>query len=74
MSTDWMDPKVGQSLDGLSFKDQTLLFMILNSPLDIINGKVQYHQNLAPYTQAEDILNILEFDPSMLETALGGGE
>ena len=24
--------------------------------------------------EKEDILNILEFDPSMIETALGGGE
>ncbi len=45
-----------------------------NPITDILNGKVQFHQYLAPYTPAEDILNILEFDPLMLEAALGGGE
>lgn len=45
-----------------------------NPVTDIINGKVQFHQYLAPYPPAEYILNVLEFDPSMLETALSGGE
>ena len=40
----------------------------------VLDGKVVFRQFLAPYTPAEDILNILEFDPVMLETALGGGE
>ncbi len=43
-----------------------------NPITDILNGKIQFHQYLAPYTPAEDILNVLEFDPTMLETALGG--
>lgn len=43
-----------------------------NPITDILNGKVQFRQYLAPYPPAEDILNVLEFDPSMLETALGG--
>ncbi len=41
---------------------------------EILNGKIQFRQYLAPYTPAEDILNVLEFDPTMLETALGGEE
>lgn len=41
---------------------------------DILNGKIQFRQYLAPYTPAENILNVLEFDPTILETALGGGE
>ena len=45
-----------------------------NPITDILNGKIQFHQYLAPYTPAEDILNVLEFDPTMLEAALGGGE
>ncbi|MEY8330127.1 phage tail sheath family protein [Lachnospiraceae bacterium 48-33] len=45
-----------------------------NPITDILNGKIQFHQYLAPYTPAEDILNVLEFDPTMLEEALGGGE
>jgi len=45
-----------------------------NPITDILNGKIQFHQYLAPYTPAEDIVNVLEFDPSMLEDALMGGE
>ncbi len=45
-----------------------------NPEEDILNGKIQFRQYLAPYTPAEDILNILEFDPSMLAAALSGGE
>lgn len=41
---------------------------------DVLNGKIQFRQYLAPYTPAEHILNVLEFDPTMIETALGGGE
>lgn len=40
----------------------------------ILDGKIQFRQYLAPYTPAEDILNILEFDPTLLEAALSGGE
>lgn len=43
-----------------------------NNIADVINGKIVFRQYLAPYTPAEDILNILEFDPSMIEAALGG--
>ena len=45
-----------------------------NPVTDILNGKIQFHQYLAPYTPAEDILNVLEFDPTMLSAALSGGE
>ena len=38
----------------------------------VMNGQVVFRQYLAPYTPAEDILNVLEFDPAMLEAALGG--
>lgn len=40
----------------------------------ILAGRIQFRQYLAPYTPAEDILNILEFDPVMLASALTGGE
>lgn len=40
----------------------------------ILDGRIQFKQYLAPFTPAEDIVNILEFDPSMLETAMSGGE
>lgn len=44
-----------------------------NQITDILNGKIKFRQYLAPYTPAEDILNVLEFDPSMLATAISGG-
>ena len=37
---------------------------------DLINGKLTFHQYLTPYPPAEDIHNILEFDPYALEDAL----
>lgn len=43
-----------------------------NPITDILNGKIQFHLSLAPYTPAEDILAVLEFDPEMLSAALGG--
>lgn len=39
---------------------------------NVIDGRIVFKQYLAPHTPAEDILNILEFDPSMIEAALGG--
>lgn len=43
-----------------------------NTTENVMNGKIVFRQYLAPYTPAEDILNVLEFDPSMIEAALGG--
>lgn len=45
-----------------------------NTINDILNGKLQFYQKLAPFTPAEDILNVLEFDPALLQAALTGGE
>lgn len=44
-----------------------------NPKTDILNGKIQFHQYLAPYSPAEYILNVLEFSPDMLADALTGG-
>ncbi len=41
---------------------------------DVLNGKITFREYLAPYTPAEYVLDILEYDPSMVEEALGGGE
>jgi hypothetical protein len=41
-----------------------------NSTTDIINGKVEFTQTLAPWPPAEDIVNNLSFDPDMLTAAL----
>ncbi|BBF42004.1 phage tail sheath monomer [Lachnospiraceae bacterium KM106-2] len=40
---------------------------------DVLNGKIQFYQHIAPYTPAEDIINVLEFDPTMIKNALSGG-
>ena len=39
-----------------------------------MNGQLQFYQHLAPFTPAEDILNVLEFDPALLTAAFEGGE
>ena len=44
-----------------------------NTVGDLMEGRIQVRQYLAPYTPAEYILNILSFDPELLENALGGG-
>lgn len=41
---------------------------------DVMNGQLQFYQHLAPFTPAEDILNVLEFDPALLTAAFEGGE
>lgn len=39
-----------------------------NPTTDLLNGKITFHQFLTPYVPAEDIENILEFDPDALST------
>lgn len=45
-----------------------------NAVEDLLEGRVKIRQYLAPFTPAEYILNVLSFDPSLLENALGGSE
>lgn len=45
-----------------------------NTREQVLEGKIQVRQYLAPFTPAEYILNVLSFDPTMLENALGGSE
>ncbi len=68
-----------ENIRGNSFVSQgkcagaKIVFIEEENPItDIMNGKIQFKQYLAPYNPAEDILNVLEFDPSMIEAALGG--
>lgn len=44
----------------------------LNPITDILNGKITFIQKIGAFTPAENIVNILEFDPTILSTALGG--
>lgn len=43
-----------------------------NPIANILNGHVVFRMHLAPYTPAEDILNVFEFDVDALEAELGG--
>lgn len=44
-----------------------------NPVTNLIDGKLRFHQHLTPYPPAEDILNVMEFDPYALEEKLNGG-
>ena len=41
-----------------------------NPAADVLNGRITFHQYLAPYTPAEDIESILEFDIDALTAAV----
>lgn len=46
-----------------------------NPTADILAGKMTFRQHIAPYTPAQEITNILNYDTEMLASALtGGGE
>lgn len=40
----------------------------------ILNGKIKFVQKVAFFTPAEEIVNVLEFDPTILSNSLFGGE
>lgn len=41
-----------------------------NTTADLLNGKITFHQYITPFTPAEDIEDIIEFDPNALSAAL----
>ena len=41
-----------------------------NTTTDLLNGKITFHQYITPFTPAEDIEDIIEFDPNALSAAL----
>lgn len=45
-----------------------------NKAENLLEGQIRVRQYIAPFTPAEYILNILSFDPSLLENALGGSQ
>ncbi|MCD8364776.1 MAG: phage tail sheath family protein [Clostridiales bacterium] len=45
-----------------------------NPTTDILAGKMTFRQHIAPYTPAETITNILDYDTDTLTEALTGGE
>lgn len=42
-----------------------------NPTTDLLNGTIRFNQYLTPYPPAETIINVLEFDPDALRSALG---
>lgn len=45
-----------------------------NPVTDIVAGRITFRQHIAPYTPAETINNILNYDTNMLQASLTGGE
>lgn len=45
-----------------------------NTATDIMNGSAKFLTHLAPYPPMEDICDVLEFDPALLEAVFTGGE
>lgn len=41
-----------------------------NTTADLLDGKITFHQYITPYTPAENIEDIIEFDPNALSAAL----
>lgn len=45
-----------------------------NPVTNILNGRIQFIQKIAAFPPAEHIVNVLEYDPTILTNALFGGE
>ena len=43
-----------------------------NPVTDILAGKMTFRQHIAPYLPAQEIVNVIDYDVSMLKAALGG--
>ena len=43
-----------------------------NPTTDVLAGKMTFRQKIAPYTPAQEIVDVLSYDTDMLATALGG--
>lgn len=41
-----------------------------NTTADLLDGRITFHQYITPFTPAEDIEDVIEFDPEALTTAL----
>lgn len=50
-----------------------MAFRRVDNPItSILDGTIKFDQKLAFWTPAKDIVNVLEFDPTMLQEAMGG--
>lgn len=51
----------------------SIAFMDADNPTtDLLNGKIVFRQSMTPFTPAEEIDDVIEFDPDALADALGG--
>lgn len=51
--------------------DARIEFNVVENPTtDLLNGTIRFKQYLTPFTPAETIINVLEFDPTALAAAL----
>ena len=51
----------------------SIAFMDADNPTtDLLNGKIVFRQRMTPFTPAEEIDDVIEFDPVALADALGG--
>lgn len=55
---------------GAAARDEIVYLEEENPVTDLMNGKITFHQYMTPYTPAEDIEDIIEFDPDALVSAL----
>jgi len=55
---------------GVAARDEIVYNEDENPVTDLMNGKITFHQYMTPYTPAEDIEDIIEFDPDALVSAL----
>jgi len=51
----------------------SIAFMDADNPTtDLLNGKIVFRQSMTPFTPAEEIDDVIEFDPDALADALAG--
>ena len=55
---------------GVAARDEITYNEEDNPVTDLMNGKITFHQYMTPYTPAEDIEDVIEFDPDALVSAL----
>lgn len=55
---------------GIVARCETVYNEAENPDTDLMNGKITFHQFVSPYSPAEDIEDIIEFDPNALAAAL----
>lgn len=55
---------------GVCARYETIFNEDENTTTDLLNGKITFHQYITPFTPAEDIEDIIEFDPNALAEAL----